>query len=283
MAFERSASGQENRSVFLGVDATCYVEGHETDQGGGVDAVYWAKIFRTFRPELRVRFLPRGGKPILESLANSVISDNLRGVLVAMDADYDRVTSDLIVDKRILYTWGYSIENDLFCSDNLEIAFCALAHCPGVPGAISEFIRGNEERVGHDLRFAIYADHLSLQAKSSLFPRESPGRVIARDPVSSSPVVRKDEIRKLCSEVIKQTNPRGPIRIFQRLNYAEHCVGHIVALVSAYILRSAMKLSGKRNNQSFEHIRDICLQTFPSALMRPSAMAVHYQTSLLQL
>lgn len=119
MIFERTRSGQINRAAFHGVEYTCYVEG-----GGGIsdyseDVLFWSTVFETLRPDKRVHCVARGGKAQLESRARSLITQNIQNTLVAMDSDYDDLLGAKIDDPRVLYTFGYSWENDAFSSNAL--------------------------------------------------------------------------------------------------------------------------------------------------------------------
>ena len=80
-------------------------------------------------------FLPRGGKPILERLAKNIIENDTANTIVAMDSDYDELLGDYIVDARVLYTRGYSWENDLFDGSFLLDILKAVSHRAAIPVA----------------------------------------------------------------------------------------------------------------------------------------------------
>lgn len=144
--FDRTALGRKNRALFYGVDRTLYVEGGRDDRrpAESFDGQFWRRMFSTFRPDLRLKVLPRGSKTNLIALAEKIITDEAEDVIVAMDRDYDDLLDKMMKDKRIVYTFGYSFENDIFSSDALSSLFYSL--CPvcdetiGIEREIAEII-----------------------------------------------------------------------------------------------------------------------------------------------
>ncbi|WP_417323141.1 DUF4435 domain-containing protein [Erythrobacter aureus] len=129
MSFERSASGQANRALFYGVDWVIYTEGG-SESGGPVrsyDTLFWGAVFRSVEPALRIKAIPRGGKRQLASLARQIIDDDIDNVVVAMDRDYDGINQNLLDHPRVVYTFGYSFENDIFEPESLSELFSSLA------------------------------------------------------------------------------------------------------------------------------------------------------------
>jgi hypothetical protein len=129
-AFDRSASGRRNRALFYDVDRIVYVEGGRDDKGAmeSFDGLFWRRILAVVRPELRLRILPRGGKDQLIALAEGMDSNDEGKVIVAMDRDYDSIFNRTIDTNFVVYTHGYSFENDIFTPSALETLFLNL--CP---------------------------------------------------------------------------------------------------------------------------------------------------------
>lgn len=128
--FEWTPEGQSNRRLFLRVDHVVYVEGEEHEEGtpGSLNIIFWQHIFGVYRPDRQYRFLAKGGKATLVGLAQHLISDDVKNTILALDSDYDRAHGSLIEDDRIIYTHGYSWENDVFTEEIASEVFCHISH-----------------------------------------------------------------------------------------------------------------------------------------------------------
>lgn len=129
-AFDRSPAGRANRAMFYDVDRVVYVEGGRDDKGvmESFDGLFWRRIFSVMQPALKLRILPRGGKESLVELAELLSADTVDNVIIAMDRDYDGIFERLIDKPAVIYTFGYSYENDAFLSDSLASLFYSI--CP---------------------------------------------------------------------------------------------------------------------------------------------------------
>jgi hypothetical protein len=88
-----------------------YVEGKE-------DTVFWKKIFDIANVN-DVKFEEVGGCDQLNSKCDMICDNNCK-ILVARDLDHGNYTESKYNNPRIIYTYGYSIENTLFCEINLD-------------------------------------------------------------------------------------------------------------------------------------------------------------------
>lgn len=263
---ERSKSGQQNRPVFLDADFVCYVEGGGGTSDAAFDVTFWNHVFSSLRPDLRIHLAPRGGKPILEAIAQDIITKNIDKTLVAIDTDYDDFTGQKISDRRILYTYGYSWENDVLHFKNLELAYCALAHCARLPTAAREHLQAGLASLSGQLKLPVRADYFALRGGASVFPRNSPGRIVSPQPLTGAPVVRRDEVLKLCCEANRKTRPRAAVAGTWPVDVLRYCVGHIIFLATAYLVKASLRAHYKKASISTGHLQDIVLQTFRNFL-----------------
>lgn len=85
---------------------TIWVEGDD-------DKIFWNTRFN----ELGVHnyhVKVAGGKPNLKKYIDQIINEDA-DIIVACDKDYDEVLNMLNKNKKIIYTYGYSIENTMYC------------------------------------------------------------------------------------------------------------------------------------------------------------------------
>ncbi|WP_296097125.1 DUF4435 domain-containing protein [uncultured Agrobacterium sp.] len=107
MSFRRSNAGISNYKRFLKVDYTVYIEGKS-------DVKYWKTMFEVFRPELRIDLKKRDGVKNLTDIVAGIANGSIKNVLVCRDSDYEVVSGEGVEHANIIYTYGYSFENDFF-------------------------------------------------------------------------------------------------------------------------------------------------------------------------
>lgn len=136
--FTRTAQGLSNLHLFYGVDFVAFAEGGtEADVArGGVsgtgtpDELFWQGSFEAVRPDLKIQVMLRGSKTSLQPIAEMVARGELNNVIVCMDADYEHVLGTNIQHPHVIYTWGYSWENDVIDWAELENIAYQIAPVP---------------------------------------------------------------------------------------------------------------------------------------------------------
>ncbi|WP_097091102.1 DUF4435 domain-containing protein [Novosphingobium sp. Chol11] len=267
MTFERTGSGQSNRSIFFGVDYICYVEG-STENDFGPDVVFWKNVFAALQPTKKIHFSCRGGKPVLERLAMEVVEQDVEKTIVAMDADYAEFLTGRYINHRcVFYTFGYSFENDIFSFDNVLETFRVLSRMHSVSSDVQSFLRAAFDKTFKELRVPMLADFHALRAGSSVLPRDKPGRIISRDQTTNLPMVNKSECAKIISLVNVATKPRTFADYSRMPNaVAKSCVGHILELVVHYTINAAIKNFVSNKNIAKDQLKDVAIQCFKDLL-----------------
>lgn len=176
MTFERTAAGQANRAAFLGVDLVCYVEGDESNEHG-LDIAFWDSVFQAIAPGVSIHFAQRGGKPIVESLARSIVASDIQNTIAAMDRDYSEFREGRFIDhKRVFYTYGYSWENDAYCPHIIPRIASRLGRCVDLPREYKAQLAADSDRLRNHIGKVVFADFVALLKGGSVFDREKPGR-----------------------------------------------------------------------------------------------------------
>src|SRR6185437_15614878 len=133
MSFHRTPGGLFNLRYFLKVDGVIYVEGGESFTAEQImngsytaeshDIHFWRTVFRACGSSLKLAFRAVGSKTNLQKLARLVDNGEVTGTLVAMDRDYDHLFGNKISSPQVLYTYGYSWENDVWTTAIIEELF----------------------------------------------------------------------------------------------------------------------------------------------------------------
>lgn len=102
---------------FYASDVVVYVEGDD-------DIPFWMAIFSAFS-NLKVAVEAAGGCKELDKFADRVEVDGVN-LIVARDADYSMQLGARSISPKVLYTFGYSIENSLYTEESIrEISMVA--------------------------------------------------------------------------------------------------------------------------------------------------------------
>jgi len=247
MTFRRTTSGLNNSYLFFGVDAVVYLEGGDSitkqDVENGIfsastdDIRYWQILFGFYKPEKSYQFCSVGSKETVKSIADEIIQGRVQNVIVAMDRDFDNLNNRTLSHDNIIYTFGYSWENDAWTSEAVLEAYCVLSgSCKTGIHTEKEVIESFYEKISHDLHGAVYIDAVLSQNNSSLFCRNSYMRYVDI-PRSGNPNVKVQEIKKSLTSARKRLGKP----IFKKSNFhvmpLVDCFGHLLAEFSYRILQ----------------------------------------------
>ncbi len=257
MTFRRTSSGLSNFHLFIDAEAVIFLEGGPTSftrekiEDGeftpiSSDIRYWQTLFAHYLPSRRFQFRSIGSKEVVKSIALDIKNGNISNVITVMDRDFDNLTGEIIDGDNILYTYGYSWENDCWSKETINSAVILLTGlCATRINDIDDIVSELFNCFLKQVKNAVKADSLMLQNGASFFDREKPARYISIE-ARGKP--------KLCMEQIKQSfaesrnKVTGPI--FKRYNLASNplidCFGHLLAYYSyrvlIYLVKSVYKL-----------------------------------------
>ena len=120
--FTRTDEGLANYCLFYGVDLVVFVEGGENrtpeeavsdiKEQPAVDTIFWGMIFKKFGLEKSFYIKPLGGKENIKPIAKRI--DKINNIICALDRDYEILQDQEITHDRVIYTYGYSWENDIY-------------------------------------------------------------------------------------------------------------------------------------------------------------------------
>lgn len=176
MNVARTPAGISNEHLFHNSEAVVYVEGGESSKStvpaASTDVLFWRGLFDRFAAGHRFHFKPRCGKQTLLKFADKVVDGTITAVIVCMDRDHDHLRG-LRAASKVLYTYGYSWENDVWSIDVIEGAFYTLCGVdrnsvvvrPAISEALAQFARR--------MRWPVYADVLAASCGDSVIPRGS--------------------------------------------------------------------------------------------------------------
>jgi hypothetical protein len=126
MTFFRTSDGIRNLGLFVDSDAIVYIEGAEgeiaTGGSSAPDQRFWSMLWSKHKPLLKVAFKPLGSKNACIAMARHLESAQINNQFVCIDADFDHFVAPHTLQNKVIYSWGYSWENDIITREGLMSA-----------------------------------------------------------------------------------------------------------------------------------------------------------------
>lgn len=244
-AFVRTQSGLDNEHLFHGVDYTVYLEGGSksykleeviSDENNysksTLDIAFWSNIFQRYYPDIKVKFKSIGSKVVILDLADIIIDQNTSHVLLCMDNEFDELLNQRKSDKRILYTYGYSWENEIWSTSTVNAVVktitCLEPNRNTIEHRYNSFLK--------DIKNAVFADYFMFSQGASFLPR-SKGVLKYIDLSTIECCVKTEDIDKdICSTGID-------CKILESINFdiQKFCYGHLLANYCCSMVRLHLK------------------------------------------
>lgn len=118
-----SAAAIAIRSRFTKTMLHCYVEASE-------DKIFWKAVISKANPLFNIRFYEVGDCKRVEKIIEKIIQGDKRKMAIR-DSDYLEVLNLKIEHPRVIYTFGYSMENSLYNPHNISKAIDHLSSTGG--------------------------------------------------------------------------------------------------------------------------------------------------------
>ncbi|MDY0207130.1 MAG: DUF4435 domain-containing protein [Pseudomonas sp.] len=104
-AFNYSVDAENITNLFYDKDFILYVEGDD-------DIPFWNSVFNLYS-DFTFEIISLNGSEEIDEKIRLIMSNGL-DVLVARDKDYKDIEGSLVCHDKVVYTYGYSIENSLY-------------------------------------------------------------------------------------------------------------------------------------------------------------------------
>jgi hypothetical protein len=280
--FTRTNSGLSNLSRFHRVDCIVYVEGR------GGDERYWSTIFRLFGPtDTKFKFSSSGDCNAVDSIAEKICTGAVLGSIAVLDADFKVLMGTSREHRSVLYSYGYSYENDMFSMDIAKTLLETLSAGMATADCVVEF-EAMMGRGGRRLRRLVpielmyFMNHLPL-----LFNRSKGNGGVAINTSASNPIGSESICALLTSARhsyadVKVRPTRACVRRIREGSPLRWVFGHLVRQY-AYHLITATASSAKQkkvivDSDTFESIAISLITSSPKLV--GTSVAAHYRKFL---
>lgn len=151
MSFTRTNSGLSNLALFCGVDLIVFTEGGESSYSyedvlagkfneRSVDIKFWSGVFSKHNFEKTIEFRALGSKTCSKAICELLVSNSINNVAVALDSDLDDISGTKFSSPYILYTRGYSWENDVYHPQLVKEQIESLVYLQRLPNDYADII-----------------------------------------------------------------------------------------------------------------------------------------------
>lgn len=128
--FNRSTYGQSNQNAFQNADLTAYTEGGkksytiiQIEDGKfsptSIDIDFWKEVLKIHGCHRKIHFKAIGSKTSGDEITQRIVNGQIKNTLIFKDKDLDHYFEKYITHPNIIYTKGYSWENDVFTQENI--------------------------------------------------------------------------------------------------------------------------------------------------------------------
>lgn len=268
MAFVRTASGLDNQHLFHNVDLIVFVEGGvslskaQIDAGiynaQSIDTIFWSKVFEKYCNEKTVKFKAIGSKTAILKVAQDIISNNLTTVYAAMDQEFDTVLAKIYKHNRILYTFGYSWENDVWNENVIK----AILDATTAINIDAQLVIKPFAKFLKDIKFSVYADGYLFSKGSSFFPRPTNHLRIIECRTNMTTSVKKAEVTNLIQSFnLTKTNVYS-FGYRKKIIPQKYCYGHLLGDFCKFLINYLLRSEFNVNSLGGEVVRRLGINYF---------------------
>ncbi|PPU26847.1 DUF4435 domain-containing protein [Xanthomonas arboricola] len=265
-SLEWSADALNVIGEFYGAETVVYVEGDD-------DVPFWTSIFKKVSQD-RFSVQPLGGSEEVEKYISRIEEDDVR-IFVARDSDYIGLGGKGSFHPRVIYSYGYSIENTIYTADIVS-KIAGICHRNVDPGqqAVEDWLADS---------FKLISPLVHLDAASTL---HSVGvKVLGSNCAmfmesSRSPIFSKTKIDKFKSNVASKISEALVQDVSSKMSkYSAKGVcmirGHfLVSAILRYIANHAKK------NVSYETLYTSAMSTFDQLIGPKHPHYRYYENSI---
>jgi hypothetical protein len=267
MIFRRSAGGLASLYIFYKVDKVVFCEGGkqlsipQIQAGGGdeytLDISYWTRVLSFIGASGKYHFKSVGNKANLLSIAQDILGKSTDTIIVCLDRDFDFHIGINLVHKNILYTYGYSWENDVTSTIVIERIISKFIMNVSKCADASSLILKSILSLANATRWCEVDITLVARGKEALILRKSPLRFVDQ----TKPVLRMEEsqIRTRLKELGYTRAPKRIVKI-----PGDECLRHTCGkLVGVFIYHSVIKVIrrySKDINLNYETFMQIAIE-----------------------
>ncbi|WP_420346434.1 hypothetical protein [Pelagibius sp.] len=292
MTLRRTTGGLQSLHLFYDAEKVVFCEGGKSityrdvmsGQGDSetCDTHFWATVIGTFVELNEVHFKSVGSKSTLEGIASDIISNNITSIIVCLDKDFDDFKKNMLEHSNVLYTHGYSWENDILCMEFLEDFFFTYKNKnPGNQIIYDVISKSVFNFIVSSKRYCEFDIHFALKHSEFYFDRGRPTRHLEIGN-QTVPKLNVSACQLRLSELGYKRGPVTQIKLDQS-EVQRHLYGKLFARFTFHLMKHYLGRPPKKVPMHFESMMRAGIKFFGGALASGSlAKQERYYRSLAQ-
>lgn len=293
MSFRRTLSGLSNEHLFHQADVVVHVEGGDGliskyeagETTEAIDIPFWRAVFRSFAPNVRAHFKAGGSKTALLPIAETVRNSTSFSVVVCMDRDFEDEVVQFSHCPNVMFTWGYSWENDV-CS---PLTLCRVVGNVCLANFDSDEVDREIDscfrRFVNDVKWLVKADKIAHAHRVPLFGKGRPvERLVYGDVSTAAPCLLRTELQEAIKRVRKDhlggaklPKSHVPHAISNPLREAR---GHVVELFTYRLLQYILGKYSKKTRISRDEFKKALIRELNHQCRHYDEISRHYKAQL---
>lgn len=271
-SFSRTNSGLSNLNLFCQSDLIAYTEGgsksyslEEVLDGkyskSSIDIKFWTCIFNTLGCSKKITFRAIGSKNSGKELTEKIINGNIKNSIIIKDRDLDDFLESVIDHPNVIYTKGYSWENDVF---QKEITLDSLHHL--VDQELSD-----EEILHVDNLYSQIENQLKKLIRLEIFCRKSgvslltdlAGEALINEKIEFSKETVFSTVRKKSQQVPR---PCKKVNFRRDINPYLDCYGKMISTLAYRIICFYSKQYNSQKSMPKDLVTKFFMQNYQTLL-----------------
>lgn len=285
--FRRTSNGISNLFHFYNVDYVVYLEGGKKSfskedilessdnyTSDSEDISFWSKIFDNNINGKKFKYKSIGSKKTLKEIANDLFLGQIRNIYIAMDNEFDEILNKRLSHPNILYTHGYSYENDIW---NAKTVIDVLKEITST-NVDENYINNGFNRFISDIKLGVFCDAYLFKKNLSFFERKS-GILFCIDcsDLDTFPSVKKDVIEDRILLKSLKVNTVKNYAYKNKINTLKHCFGHLLADFCCRIINHYIRIKHNFNTITKDIIYRLAINRFFNEQYLTCAFVDHYK------
>ena len=275
MKFRSTSHGISNLHFFIGVDYVVFVEGgkgytkEEICEGrydtNALDIKFWKTLFEMYYPDTKFQFRAIGSKETLVSISQGIIQDKISNTYVAMDRDRDNFIDRIIRSNYVLYTNGYSWENDVWNKEVVEAVFNALCGVCIFNDILTDEISQIFECSALELKKYVYVDCYLSISEESFFPKTNINACICNQP--NKPKINTKYLNSILQKFKIDEKELEKFKKKCEIDTLRDCYGHLLSDLCYSIIIYLIRKNGDKSAITKKMVNSLAIEKFGQQYM----------------
>jgi hypothetical protein len=230
----------------------------------------------------RVKIKPIGCKKHVRNIARNIVARDLSKTLAALDRDYDNSSNQIIEDHRVIYTHGYSIENDMLTRESLLYISEVITRQSPPNNNIVQYIDNAIQSYNDIFRPIAKLDFGYFSSGHALLDRDNPGKAVVSVTKSANPpFLNKPSITKSIHKLKSSGHLRNRQSNLIWTGIERDLIGKIWKYLSYHFMQNCLKQVAQCPLFSKDHYFDLAMSSWRTLSQRhPNDPTVqHYRVS----